>query len=114
MVLRMWSFPKGPSSPDPSSVSQQHIKSLVDEVAMLMQSSINNSLLLEGDASLYHVFLQSIQLVVERVVVPMQSSTDPTLLLESDESTKVIMPMQYLAYHTLILKSNPSIEYVLL
>jgi hypothetical protein len=90
MVQRAWSLSEGPSSSESSSVSQQSIQSLVDEVVMLMQSSVDTTLILGGDASLDHVVSHPIQPVVEEVVMSMQSSVDPTLLLESDKSTKVV------------------------
>jgi hypothetical protein len=73
---------------------------VVEKVVMLMQSSIDPSLLLESVES-------------TKVVMPMNYSDDPTLLLESVESTKVVTLMQCLADPTLLLGSDVSTDYVL-
>jgi hypothetical protein len=112
MVRRAWSLSEGPSSSESSSVSQQPIQSLVDEVVMSMQYSVDTTLILGGDASLDHVVSHPIQPMVEEVVMPMQSLVDPTLLLESDESTKVVSLMQSSVDPTLLSGSDASFDYV--
>jgi len=85
----------GLSSSKSSLVSQQPIQSLVEELVVLMQSSVDTTLISRADASLDHVASQPIQLVVEEMVMLMQSSTNPTLLLESVEYMKEILQVFY-------------------
>jgi hypothetical protein len=73
VVRRLLSLYDIPSSLESSLVSQQPIQSLIDQVVVLMQYSINATLFLESDES-------------TKVVTLMQSSVDPTLLLGSDLS----------------------------
>jgi hypothetical protein len=71
-ILKRWYFYEGPYDPMPSSFYQHPIQSLVDELVILMQSLVDPTLILEGDASLDHVVSQPIQPLVEEVVVSMQ------------------------------------------
>jgi hypothetical protein len=64
VVLRPRSLSKGPFSFESSSVSQQIIQPLVDEVVGAMQSLTDPTLLSGGDASFDHVVSQPIQPVV--------------------------------------------------
>jgi hypothetical protein len=54
---------------------------LVDEVVMMIPSSVDTTLILVGDASLEHVVSHPIQLMVEEVVATMKYLVDPSLLL---------------------------------
>jgi hypothetical protein len=113
MVQKVWSFFEGPSSSVSSLDSQQSNQSLVNEVIVLIASLANKTLILGGDASLYHVLSHYIQTVVEEVVMPMQFSANPTLLLESDHSsTKVVEPMQSSVDPTLLSRSDAYFDYV--
>jgi len=51
VIRRAWLFSKIPSTYESSLVSQQSIQSLVDEVVVSMQSSVNPTLLFESDKS---------------------------------------------------------------
>jgi hypothetical protein len=63
---------------------------------MPMQSSVDPTPLLGGDALSDHVISQPFHPVVEEVVVSMKYSFDSTLILESVKSTKLVMSMEYL------------------
>jgi hypothetical protein len=79
---------------------------------MPMQSLVDPTPLLGGDAPLDHIVLQYIQPVVEKVVAQMQSLIDPTLLLESLKSKKVVLLMQCSSNPTLLMGSDVSTDYV--
>jgi hypothetical protein len=111
MVQRVWYLYEVPSSSKSSSISQQYIQSLVDEV-VLKQYFSDTTLTLGDEASLYHFVSHPFQPMVEEVVSSMQSSANPTSLLGSDESIKVVSPMQYLADTTLISRSDVGFKYV--
>jgi hypothetical protein len=58
-------------------VSQHYNSSLVDTTVMLMQSSVDTTLVLESDASLNHV----VSHLVQPKIVSMKSSADTNPLL---------------------------------
>jgi hypothetical protein len=99
VVQRVYSLSKIPSSYESSLVSQQSIQSLVEEVVVPMQSSIDPTFFLESDES-------------TKVVLSMKSSVNPTLLLESNESTKVVSSMQSSTNPTPLSGSDASFNYV--
>jgi hypothetical protein len=74
----VWGSPKGPSYFEVSVVSP-HLIPLIDTTVISLQSSLDQSLVLEGDVSPILVILHPLQPRIEEVVVPVKSLVNPTL-----------------------------------
>jgi hypothetical protein len=78
-------------------VSPHLISLLIDVTVILLQSSSDHTLVIEGSAPPIPVITHPIQPIIKELVIPMQSLVNPTLLVESDDSVNHVINIPDLA-----------------